>query len=228
MSVGSLSAASLFDAQLFVLAGSDSGPDSGIAKRFVRARLESLPRSYRVAFAAACAERQVARMHTAASGGDREELGIGLDLVWESALHQSLDRHWMASLLRPCAELFRHQIPGEAGAARALLACLEAAQTGACEPVVRVSRYAVHFLETQYFHQAEPRPAFERSPRSSPRVRLERERQYRDLGELRKTAAAPSVNLVRRLRDRAAMEARLPLDDDFPLLQLSRPSPGAR
>ena len=228
MSVGSLSAASLFDAQLFVLAGSDSGPNSGIAERFLRGRLESLPRSYRVAFAAACAERQAARMHAAMSAGDREELGIGLDLVWESALHQSLDHRRLASLLRPCAELFRHKTPGEAGAARALLACLEAAQTGACEPVVRVSRYAVHLLEMQGSDQAQSRKAFERSPRSNPQVRLERERQYRDLGELRKTAAAPSVNLVRRLRDRAAMEARLPLDDDTPLSQLPDLTAGIR
>ena len=219
-----MSVVSLFDAQIFVLAS----PDSGIAERFLRPQLESLPRNYRVAFAAACIERHAPRLRHALAAGasELEELGIGLDLAWESALCQGIDRDWLASLLRPCADLFQRQTPLMEEGARAMLACLEAARTGGSEPVVRVSRHivflAAHSVGAQLPQRARGTAAVEQTSPEITQARLERERQYRDLCELRKTAAAPSVNLVRRLRDRAAMEAALTPDDSSTLAELPR------
>jgi hypothetical protein len=94
-----------------------------------------------------------------------------------------------------------------------MLACLEVAISGDSEAALRVSRCVVRSLEEQAALAARRllRQAQQQWP--SPRARLERERQFRDLSELQHTAAAPSVNLVRRLRDRAAMEVGLAPDE---------------
>ncbi len=193
----------LFDSQAFILAR----PDSGAAQRYLRLHLEDLPRAYRIGFAAACVERHAPLLGGAAGvASEAEELGIGLDLVWDSLLRQAMDRDWLAGILQASAELFRRRACGTEPGLRAMLACLEAAQTGECEPVLRVSENLVRALETRAFAATGAR-------RQDPGIRLERQRQHRDLCELRRTAAAPSPNLIRRLRDRAAMEAAMPIED---------------
>ena len=209
-----MSVVPLFDSQIFILAR----PGAGVAERYLCLRLERLPRPYRVAFAAACVERHAPRLRNELSGiaGSGEEFGIALDLVWESAAHEGIDPAWLASMLLPCAETYRRQATGAEDSVSTLLACLEVAGGGECEPALRVSRCVVRALEEQAAREQQVQARHRGSVHAqwpSPLARLERERQFRDLTELQYTAATPSVNLVRRLRDRAAMEAGLPTDE---------------
>ncbi len=206
-----MSVVPLFDSQIFILAR----PGAGVAERFLSLRLERLPRIYRVAFAAACVERHAPRlrMEVALLVQGSEEFGIGLDLIWESALHQGIDQAWLASMLQPCADPYRRQAAGGEDSISTMLGCLEVAISGDSEAALRVSRCVVRSLEEQATVAARQLSRQAQLQWPSPRARLERERQFRDLSELQHTASAPSVNLVRRLRDRAAMEAGLAPDE---------------
>lgn len=206
-----MSVVPLFDSQIFILAR----PGAGVAERFLALHLERLPRIYRVAFAAACVERHAPRLRMEVSLllQGSEEFGIGLDLIWESALHEGIDPAWLASMLQPCADPYRRQAAGAEDSISTMLACLEVAISGDGEAALRVSRCVVRSLEEQPAVAARRRLRQARQQWPSPRARLERERQFRDLSELQRTASAPSVNLVRRLRDRAAMEAGLVADE---------------
>ncbi|MDR3417098.1 MAG: hypothetical protein P4L83_13015 [Nevskia sp.] len=196
----------LFDAEAFIRAT----PESGIYERQLRQQLDHLPRPYRAAFAAACAERLTPWSLKAgiSADGDGEQLGICLDVVWESALHGSLRQPWLDALLRSCRAQLATAVDSPL---RAILACLETAQTGGAEDAVRTSQYV-----GRAWCEFERRDRGDTSlHRSLPpfHLLLERRRQCRDLSELHKTAATPSPNVVGRLRDRAMTEAARIEDD---------------
>jgi hypothetical protein len=194
-------------------------PDRG--RHLLDESLQKLPACYRTAWAAAGVTRLNSLFSRPSSPESTEldVLGISVDAVWNSALRSDFNRSWLDSLQISCMDLLAAHLSdnavGDMGDVEhvisAMFYCLEAAKSGDSQEVLRACSHVRDAIdeacELRLYGNELRVGERHHLDGAYPLVDRERERQLRDLSELQLTAAQPSLNVIRRLRDRAFAEA---------------------
>jgi hypothetical protein len=145
---------------------------------------------------------------------------IVVDAIWNCVLNQTFNDNWLDPLRSTCAGVLADRLldypPGTDGYIAAMVfsaaaRCLDATKNGSSDDAQRVCHLILAAIEEAYdrkLYGSEWRIGERHHVKNAYALaELERERQLRDLKELQLTAGTPSLNVIRRLRDRAFDEA---------------------
>lgn len=186
-------------------------------------RLRSLTPALRVAFAAACAERQLPAyraFHARTRRGRPQALAEILDRLWRDLAGDQMSSSQIAAALQRCMALIPREDEGPwvaeqayaedaaADVAYALRARLNGDEREAAWAARRAYDALDHFVINR-FGLTPGTPDGEEQVANHPLVQNELGRQERDLGEMERAGSAdPVLSLVAETRVRAQQEAR--------------------
>jgi uncharacterized protein YjaG (DUF416 family) len=195
-------------------------------ERELQARLKQLPNKLRVAFAAACAERQLpnyANFSRATGVGDPIRLAGALGRVWDDIEGRTVTDNELQKQLDTCMSLLPDdevEVQGQAYANDAVASvayAIRARLTGDCQEAVWAARRAYEALDYYIVSRFNPKivePDAEARIVAHPLVQAELRRQRTDFSQLQEVAmnSVTEREAIVDLRNRSKTDAALFFD----------------